>query len=102
MSTDAPGARTVNEDSLFFLATYEGEYFTFTPENLGVAPVASVMVKVSVGVVDRAVRGSLRSFNVSSPVLTNVATTFSWSTPVTASGPTKPHKMMVSIRPTPS
>ena len=63
------------------------EYLTLTPVKSGLAPSPVVMAKVLVGKECRALRGSLRSLSVSSPVLVMVVTTFKFSTPSTAAGP---------------
>ena len=63
------------------------EYLTLTPVKLGLVPSSVVIAKVFAGRECKALRGSLRSLRVSSPVLVRVVTTFRFSTPSTASGP---------------
>jgi hypothetical protein len=65
----------------------EGTYFTLMPVNIGERPLASVMVNVLAGSFERGLRGSLRIFKVSVPVLVTVATSLRFSTSVTVSEP---------------
>lgn len=69
------------------VAAVLGTYLTLIPVKEGLAPVPSVMAKVSVGSFDSGPRGSLRTLIVSSPVLVIVATTLRLSTVLTCSGP---------------
>lgn len=87
ISMDSPGARTVKESGLFLAMTVAGTYLALMPVNAGEAPAESDIVNVFSGRVDSGVRGSLRSFKASSPVLTKVATTFRSATVSTAVGP---------------
>jgi len=54
MSTLAPGARTVKELLLSFLATSEGRYLTLMPEKEGAFPALDEMEKLLVGIFERA------------------------------------------------
>ena len=85
--TDSPGLMTVKIEGSVFLAALPGEYLTFTPVKTGLAPSLVVIAKVLVAKVCKALRGSLRSLRVSSPVLTRVVITLKFSTSFTASGP---------------
>jgi hypothetical protein len=56
-----PGAKTVNEDSVFRAAALDGTYLTLRPVNLGV-PDVEEMLKVLVLALERIVRGSFNSY----------------------------------------
>ncbi len=58
-----------------------------TPVKPGLAPSAFVIENVSAGMVERGLRGSFKTFKVSSPVLVRVAETLRLETPLTAEGP---------------
>ena len=62
-------------------------YLYLMPMNWGDAPVWSTMKKVCAGSLDRALRGSFKSFRVLSPVFVTVATTFRLATVLTDFGP---------------
>ena len=85
--TDSPGLRTVKIEGFVIFAALLGEYLTFTPVKAGLAPPSVVIAKELVAKVCKALRGSLRSLRVSSPVLTRVVITLKFSTSLTASGP---------------
>ena len=82
--TDWPGAIVVYAPRL---AAVLGTYFTLIPEKEGAAPLASEILKVSVGIFERGPRGSLRTLTASEPVFVIVATILRCSTLSTASGP---------------
>jgi len=82
--TDWPGAIVVYAPRL---AAVLGTYFTLIPEKEGTAPLASEILKVSVGIFERGPRGSLRTLTASEPVFVIVAATLRCSTLSTASGP---------------
>ena len=56
---------------MLFLTMYSGTNFARAPVKTGDAPSTLEIVKRLVGREDKTVRGSLKSFRVSSPVLTN-------------------------------
>ena len=84
--TDWPGASTMKSEESFIFAALS-KYSTPTPVKVGLEPSLAVMTNALVERVCRALRGSLRSLRVSSPVLVSVATTLKFSTPSTASAP---------------
>ena len=86
-NTDSPGLRTVKIEGSVIFAALLGEYLTFTPVKAGLAPSLVVIAKVLVAKVCRALRGSLRSLRVSSPVLMRVVITLKFSTSFIVSGP---------------
>ena len=57
------------------------------PMNWGDAPVWSAMEKVCAGSLDKALRGSFKSFRILSPVFVTVATTFRLATVLMDFGP---------------
>ena len=62
-------------------------YFALMPVKMGGLPLASLMAKVSAGSFESGLRGSLRIFRTSVPVLVMVAMTLRFSISVTVSGP---------------
>ncbi len=87
MVTEAPGARTVKDESEFLAATCSGMYLTLMPLKAGTAPDALEMPKLFVAYGDNSDVGSLRIFRVSSPVLVRVADTPRFATSTTESTP---------------
>ena len=84
--TDWPGASTMKSDESFIFAALS-KYSTPTPVKIGLEPSLAVMTNALVERVCRALRGSLRSLRVSSPVLVRMATTLNSSTQSMTSEP---------------
>ena len=84
IATDWPGSRIVYASRA---AAVLGTYFSLIPVNEGWAPLASVIINVSVGSLFNGPRGSLRTFRVSPPVLVIVATIWRCSIESTACAP---------------